>query len=183
MQYSSLINQVCLTCAERWSQNISESNMAAQCNSSRETFVIYCLLALMFVCVSINSVVHTVLSKFYLWTWYYDVICAKYCFLCFYSTGITNNRHVHLGFLTSWHLAVTSLPALTSDFEINGMQRFIPQHQLNQYCADLGLILDALALLFCGERKWRYVSHRFYSLWMQQAICWSHWTWKQRTTF
>ncbi len=41
----------------------SEFNMAAQCINRKESVVIYCLLLLLFVCLSINSVVHTVLSN------------------------------------------------------------------------------------------------------------------------
>jgi len=78
----------------------SESNMDAHHNNRRETVVIYCLLTLMFVCVSVNSVVHTVLSNLYLKTWYCGIICAKKNKKK-KKNGVANSGRVYLGFLTS----------------------------------------------------------------------------------
>ncbi len=56
--------------------------MAVQCINRRETVVIYCLLALMFVCVTINSGMHSIIQPP---LFGYGIICAKYCFLCVFN--------------------------------------------------------------------------------------------------
>ncbi len=79
----------------------SESNMAAQCINRRETVLIYCLLALMFGCVSKHSVVHTVLSTSVCGHDTKTLSVQNTTFIYFELTGIANNERVRLVLLTS----------------------------------------------------------------------------------
>ncbi len=85
----------------------SESNIAAPCINKRETVVICFLLALMFVCVS-NSVVHTVPSNIYVWTWYYGFICANVHILCVFNQPVLLTMDV---FLVFWLLYCGIIPS------------------------------------------------------------------------
>ena len=59
--------------------------------SAHQAIAIYCLIALLsFLCL-IKSVIHTVLSNFYLWTCYYSVCMHKTLHNALLSTCIANN--------------------------------------------------------------------------------------------
>ncbi len=76
-----------------------------------EKVVIYCLLALLFVCVWINLVVHKVLSNFYLRTWIFSIICAKYSFLCFnLQVLLTMDTSILVFQLVYWNVSTQVIP-------------------------------------------------------------------------
>ncbi len=76
-----------------------------------EKVVIYCLLALLFVCVWINSVVHKVLSNFYLRTWIFSIICAKYSFLCFnLQVLLTMDTSILVFQFVYWNMSTQVIP-------------------------------------------------------------------------